>query len=318
MPADTLKNSNLRADATFNGWSVLERLKGDASTRRYSRVNKNGRSAILMDCRNEPSFKPGMAEFLKIQDWLKNIGISVPHIYEVDETKHFMIVEDFGDITFSQAIAQGHNQSDLYKCAAEVLAHIAKNACELSLPLYEQTFIHARHKDILEYYVPQKIGRKITEEEVQGYLSAWADVEKTLSSFTPSFLHMDYHLENIMFLPNRNGIAQCGIIDFQDGALGHVAYDLANLLEDARVSVPENIKATILRDKDEEYIAHYRVRATQFHCRVIGLFVKLAGEGKPEYLAHINRLENYIADALKAPLLAPLKEFFTDLCVFNK
>ena len=84
-----------------------------------------------------------------------------------------------------------------------------------------------------------------------------------------------------------------------------------NLLEDARVDVPAEIKQAILQAYDEDFHAWYRVMATQFHCRVIGLFVRLAAlDGKTGYLCHLPRLAAYIRRGLEDPLLAPLQKWF--------
>ncbi len=48
----------------------------------------------------------------------------------------------------------------------------------------------------------------------------------------------DYHAENIMLVDGREGVAQFGLLDFQDALAGHPAYDLASVLEDARRDVP--------------------------------------------------------------------------------
>jgi len=110
-----------------------------------------------------------------------------------------------------------------------------------------------------------------------------------------------------------------GLLDFQGAMMGPLAYDLVNLLEDARVSVPQQIQremidlycAVMSAEEKALFLAWYRILGTQFHCRVMGQFVKLAYEsGKMHYLAHIPRLQAYIASALDDPLLLPLKAWF--------
>ena len=119
-----------------------------------------------------------------------------------------------------------------------------------------------------------------------------------------------------MWLPDESGLKHCGILDFQGAMKGPIPYDLANLLEDARNDVPLELRNRILSRFDEDLQNWYRVLATQFHCRVIGQFIKQAvHDNNPSYLPHIPRLEGYLREGLKHPVLAPLKTFFDDLDV---
>ena len=128
-------------------------------------------------------------------------------------------------------------------------------------------------------------------------------------------MHIDYHVENLMWIPAETSLKQCGILDFQAAMIGPQPYDLVNLLEDARMTVPQDIQDNILKQYDDNFRAWYRILGTQFHCRVIGLFIKLPINGKPKYLEHLPRLQNYLHKALQDPLLKPLKDFFDTLGV---
>jgi len=295
-------------------WSVLESITGDVSPRKYTRVEKSGRTAIFMDCCDELTDRPGLKEFVQIGSWLRDVGIRVPEIYEVDQAQKCLLLEDFGGVSFSGAIRNGMPKQEMYTLAADVLSYLRDVECLLALPRYHDTRVHALHREIIDWFLPTQ--RDVPGGTVESYLSVWEEIEKTLPEVDYGFLHMDYHLENMMFLPDEHGIAQCGLIDFQDASIGPVPYDLANLLLDARVSVPEDIQNSILRSQSEEFMAWYVVLATQFHCRVIGLFTKLAvRDRRPEYMVHVPRLANYIHGALKHPVLRPLCTFFNDLGV---
>jgi len=132
------------------------------------------------------------------------------------------------------------------------------------------------------------------------------------------FLHIDYHFENLMWMPEGKDMNRCGMLDFQGAMNGPVPYDLANLLEDARVDVPSHLREAMLDRfcedmtpaEEDTFRSWYRVLATQFHCRVIGQFIRLAvRDGKMRYLQHMPRVAGYINEALTDPVLAPLKQW---------
>ncbi|MDH5723786.1 MAG: phosphotransferase, partial [Alphaproteobacteria bacterium] len=150
------------------------------------------------------------------------------------------------------------------------------------------------------------------------FFKIWDDIESALPPCPQGFVHGDFHLENMILQENAEGYRKCALIDYQDAFLGPLSYDLVNLLEDARISVPQDLQQDILADfcggmndnEKENFLNWYRVMGTQFHCRVLGLFIMLAAEqGRDEYLVHIPRLQNYVLEALKHPVLSPFKDW---------
>ena len=129
----------------------------------------------------------------------------------------------------------------------------------------------------------------------------------------------DYHVDNLMELPGRSGVAACGLLDFQDAVAGPAAYDLMSLLEDAR----RDLKPGLIQDMLGRYRAAfpdldgksfdtaYAILAAQRHAKVIGIFTRLAvRDGKPAYVAHIPRVWRLLEAALEHPALAQLRDWF--------
>jgi aminoglycoside/choline kinase family phosphotransferase len=135
----------------------------------------------------------------------------------------------------------------------------------------------------------------------------------------PALVLRDFFVENLMLAPGRAGAARCGLLDFQDAAIGPRAYDLMSLLEDARRDVAAEIRAAMLAryfaafpDLDRAgFLAAATVCAAQRHCRVLGVFARLASrDGKPGYLAHVPRLWRLLERALSQPVMAPVRAWF--------
>lgn len=304
----------------FPGWTITEAVSSDASTRAYFRVSKSDKVAILMDCSGDPDSK--IREFVKVAAWLRGGGLAGPEIYESDLVKGFLLLEDFGSVSFRRAIDSGGDKKFYYGLATDVLHETRAHNCDIGLPGYRDSKIHKGRRRVIDWYLPIVKQAKHPDGAVEAYLAAWDEIERGLPACPQGFLHADFHLENLMACEGAKGLAQCGLIDFQDAVIGPLPYDLLNLLEDARVDVPDDLRAAMTArytegfspTEKEAFRAWYRVLATQFHCRVIGLFVRLAiVDGKTQYLVHIPRLERYIREALKEPLLRPLRAFFGEI-----
>ena len=311
-------DENIR-DAFLNkhGWAIVNTVGQDSSIRRYFRLRKGEKTAILMETvpDSSPHATPGhsLSAFLTISKWLNEHGANAPDIYEVDEENGLVILEDFGGMCFKYAAQSGNDASLLYQIASETLEHIAAQPCDLDLPHYYDSHVHARHRRIIDWYVPLVKGRANSDGVVTEYKSIWSEIEEQLPPCPQSLIHVDYHAENLMWLPQEIGIKRCGILDFQGAMIGPAPYDLANLLEDARTDVPPEMKEQILSAANEDFRNWFRILATQFHCRVIGQFIKMAvTEDAKQYLTHIPRLESYLREGLNDPILKPLKSFFDD------
>ena len=142
-----------------------------------------------------------------------------------------------------------------------------------------------------------------------------------------SLLLRDYHVANLMLLPDRTGIRQAGLLDFQDAYRGPVTYDLVSLLEDARRAVPEELQKKLLArylaafpalDR-ENFETSLAILAAQRHTRVLGIFERLARhEGKLDYRRlHSPRVERRLRQALKHPMLADVKNWMDRHAVTN-
>lgn len=291
------------------GWTEPKIVAADASARKYSRVHRGDKTAILMEGASAQDFE----QFIKITKWLRSCDLSAPAIIETDEPAGQMIIEDFGDTSFKKAIEQGVNEFELYAMASDVLAYLTHKNCTLDLPNYYDSYVHKARGRVIDWFLPAVTKTKNADGLIEEYYQVWEDIEYQFPHPQMGFVHIDYHIENLMFLPDRQDLRRCGILDFQTAMYGPVLYDLANLLEDARREVPQEIKSQILASLDELELGWFRILATQFHCRVIGQFVKIAVQtGNTAYLAHIPRLQKYLHEALEDPLLRPLKRFFAE------
>lgn len=312
--------SQVQVLAAEIGCDSLAPLPRDVSPREYYRGIREGEPFILM--RYPVSDEKNVAElkqFLRIAAWLSENGLRAPLIFESDLDKGYALLEDLGNTSFGNALREGQNRSELYALATEVLRRLRQTKPPAFLPPFSQSRIRHNVRQIADYYIPFLHHQRMPDTAISSYLEIWSGIEKSLPPCPQGFLHADFHLENLMLLEQGEGIERCAMIDFQDALLGPIPYDLVNLLEDARMDVPEELQKSLLERYCEGMSARnrqafdlwYRVLGTQFHCRVIGLFIRLAAEqSRDEYLIHISRLQNYLKTRLEHPILEPLKHWF--------
>jgi hypothetical protein len=313
------------ASAAFlsaSGWGGAARspLAADASFRRYERLIQGGRRAMLMDA---PPPHENVDAFVAIARHLKSLGFSAPDIFAKDRGNGFLIIEDLGDDTFTRALDSGQDEAGLYALAVDVLIELHGIATDRVAP--PGTERYSDDKLLLEALLlcdwtwESLFGAPPGDHIRQSCQAAWRDAFKALGSQPDTLVLRDYHVDNLMVLEGRSGVARCGLLDFQDAVLGPAAYDLMSLLEDARRDIDPGLKDamldryfTALPDLDrDEFSAAFAILAAQRHAKVIGIFTRLCRrDGKPGYLVHIPRVWRLLEDALRHPALAPVADWF--------
>lgn len=302
------------------GWgnATIEPLAADMGLRRYFLVKKDKQHALLMDMSRAGILEIGLPEFIKIDEFLRTNEVNAPKIYHHDSHNGLALIEYFGQTSFGDALKQGKDRRAIYRKATEILVKIKSAAKENTLNLvpYKKTLIWDRLPQFVDYYMPVASDCEASEKIHEEFQTVWKTIEASLPPCPNTMCLADYHLENLMWCDGQT--PDYGVIDFQDAFWGAAPYDLLNLLEDARVSVPDEIKQEMkilycANMSDEERAAFhdwYVMMSAQFHCRVIGLFIKFAKEGRGnQFLQHIPRLQNYLKDEIQNPVLKPLKDF---------
>jgi aminoglycoside/choline kinase family phosphotransferase len=348
------RNDALEVFLAASGWGGATRaaLPGDASTRRYERLALSGRRAMLMDqpqsaetpaasTHATPDERRALGynaiarlagadcgRFVAASNYLRKRGLSAPTIYAADPAQGFVIIEDLGDALYTDVVRAG-NEADLYRAAAEVLAVLHADRAPAVLPpdkdfhAYDETALLAEIDLLTEWFMPMALGRKANADEVAEHRALWRAALSAVLKSEPVFVHRDYHAQNLLWLPDRAGVARVGLIDFQDAVAGSKAYDLISLVEDARRDVAPDIAAATtahylaaMREQgtplDEgDFRAQMAVMAAQRNAKIAGIFARLfKRDGKPRYLAYLPRVWGYLNSDLEHPALAGLKAWY--------
>ncbi len=305
---ETLRYNFLRS-AGLEKETVIP-LPMDASTRRYFRLP----SALLMDA---PPPHEGTAQFDYIAQILKEVGLSVPHIYAADHTHGFLLLEDFGDLAYRHAIHQGVCEKLLYSEAIGALGVLHSSLLtieELSVPAYTLDLFLKNACLFLEW-----TDFSFSESAKDDFKDLWEEAYLNQPLLPQTLALRDVMVDNLFWLPNRQGMKRCGFIDFQDAARGPITYDLVSLLEDARRDIAPSFAADMLDIylqnfpdlSRNDFFASYALWGAQRTTRILGVFSRLAKrDGKPHYLAHVPRLWKTIERDLQHPSMQGLRKWF--------
>jgi hypothetical protein len=348
-----------RADAmqeflNRSGWAnaAVKPLDGDASTRRYFRVAKGDHKAMLMDqpqnaeqpaapanATPEQRRKLGynaiarlagadVGRFVAASNFLREQGLTAPEIYAADTAQGFALIEDLGNDLYADVLSAGGDADELYGAAIDALAklhtHTAPSALsDKPLHKYDETALIAETDLLPEWFFPVALGRKASDDELAEHRTLWRRVLDPVFQHPSVFVHRDYHAQNLLWLPDREGHARVGVIDFQDAVAGTHAYDLVSLVEDARRDVDptlaEAMTARYLQKMrtqqtpldEPEFRAQAAIMAAQRNAKIVGIFARLyKRDHKPRYLDYLPRVWGYLNHDLAHPALAPLSTWY--------
>ena len=297
------------------GWAGarVEPLAGDASFRRYFRVVEGARTAVLMDA---PPPQEDVRPFIGVAEWLHSVGLSAPEILARDIDHGLLLLGDFGDWRLREMLdSDPSRERELYELATDVLVHLHKHQPMAGLPEHGLRQWLDELSLFTDWYCPALD----LSVDVDGYRAAWTEVLEAVASdgLGPVTVLRDYHAENVMLVRGREGVRHFGLLDFQDALVGHPAYDLASVLEDARRDVPPDIERAMIdryiaaTGNAEAFERAYWVLAAQRNTRILGVFTRLwKRDNKPHYTAFQPRMWGLLERDLARPGLEPVKLWF--------
>lgn len=284
--------------------ATLRLVAGDASNRKYYRVHHADQLRIVMDA--PPEKGEDVRPFIQIARWLLSVGLSAPRLIEIDEASGFLLIEDLGDDLFARLLEQGRaDEETLYHAAMDVLLQIQR-----ADPPYLMRYSAEKMSELAalsaDWYLPGATGCKAPESSQS--LRKLMTARLAQVDIGPRVLiQRDYHAENLLWLPDRTGVERVGLLDFQDAMIGHPAYDLVSVLQDARRDVPPQVQADMLNyfisasGSGPEFVAQYHLLGLQRNLRILGVFARLClRDGKVGYVDLIPRVWGHVVRNLDA------------------
>jgi tRNA threonylcarbamoyl adenosine modification protein YjeE len=333
-------------DRTDYAEADRRRMQGDASSRIYEHLRNEGKSAILMNSPRRPDGPPvrgnkpysviaHLAEdvkpFVAMANGLRERGFSAPEILEVDLDQGFLIIEDLG----SEPVVSGSPPEPIprrYEAAVETLLALhglwlpdilpVAPGVEHVIPRYSLEAFLIETELLVDWYIPHA-GGTVSDSMRTMFGDLWRGAMLPVLTTEQTWVLRDFHSPNLLWLPERDGIQHIGLLDFQDAVMGPPAYDLASLLQDARVDVPEAMELSLLTQYCRTRKYHdphfqvvpfaetYAILAAQRATKILGIFARLnQRDGKPQYLRHMPRIWEYLQRSLTHPSLTSLQTWY--------
>lgn len=293
-------------------WGTAERrfLAGDASDRSYDRLRLGAKTAVLMDA--PPGRGDDPAAFIAIAQHLIALGLSAPQILAQDLENGFLLLEDLGDGLYARLLATNPAaESALYAEAARAVLHVQNAPLPPGLPdLTAQNWAEAA-AFALEWYRFAITG---TRCDTADFIATLAEALARHADGPRVLILRDFHAENLLWLPEREGLARVGLLDFQLAQAGQPEYDLVSLLQDARRDVRAEVEAETCAafrlasgQTEAAFSAAYATLGAQRALRILGIFARLClKDDKPGYLPLIPRVWQHLQQNLRHPALAQL------------
>lgn len=330
-------------------WHQATRLffEGDASSRRYESLNLENQQSLLMDMPQRPDGPPvqdgkpysaiahlaeGISAVVAVNNHLVELGYSAPRIGKIDFEHGLGIIEKFNGQVFGTMMREGKDMREPLSTAVEVLADMAEkpwpqsieleNAKRHFIPPYDISAQMIETDLLLSWFWPHIHGTEVGKDLRYSFNEIWRSLLPKTQATKPQWVLRDYHSPNLIWMPERKGIERVGLIDTQDAVMGHAAYDLASLLQDARVDVGFDLADQLydhyaeLRTAQgqfdrQEFSMAFATLGAQRATKILGIFARLSKrDGKPGYLMHMPRVSRYLARNLEHPGLAALKQWY--------
>lgn len=300
----------------------LEVMPGDASFRRYFRLHSPTASWVVMDA---PPPHENCRPFIAIANALRAMGLQTPEIIEADAERGFLLLTDFGDVTYLKAL-NTKNADLLYRCALDAL--LTLQSCQTIpdhvLPFFTADFMQQEWAWHKEWFLEKLLGLSFTAEEKE-LDTAFTRLVESATHQPQVFMHRDYHSANLMVVPTKD----IAILDFQDAFIGPLTYDVVSLLRDCYIDWPEervknwalqywqmlNDKGTLANVDQATFLRWFDLMGVERHLKALFTFARKAvRDQQPQYLRHVPRTLNYLLQVTRRyPELSALYDFYSQV-----
>lgn len=303
----------------------LTPVAGDASFRRYFRVESPEGSAIVMDA---PPSHEDCRPFVAIARHWRGHGVAVPALIHEDLDQGFLMLEDFGDELLLAHLGD-QNADELYQGAMAELCRIQQvpDSPDYPLPPYDTILLDREMALFPDWLITRQLGITLSVQDQAMLDTAFAFLRESALAQPEVTVHRDYHSRNLLVRPGTNGP---GVLDFQDAVKGPVTYDLVSLLKDCYIRWPEAKRglwiehyrklsrtAGLHNAESDTFRQWFELMGMQRHLKAAGIFARLAiRDGKTRYLDDVPRTVGYLVEASgRQPALRHLHGWLQEVVV---
>ena len=303
----------------FNIAAVAE----DASFRKFYRLQLKKKTKIIVISKKE-KYK-NLIAYSTINNFLRANKILAPKLYNYNFYKNFIIIEDFGNLSFYKLLLKKKNKFTLYKKLVNLLIKIQKIKPKSkikniekgfhNLPRYSNKYLFEESNLFFDWYLPLFLNKKKTYEIKAKSKKILKKLYNKLNFSNSCFVHRDYHAQNLMMVGKK-----IGVIDSQDALIGNPSYDLVSLIDDVRIKTPRKLKKQIYnyylkktlsihRDNSEKFMEDFNILSVQRSLKIIGIFSRLfKRDKKNRYLKFIPYTWSLLEMRMNSKIFLELKK----------
>lgn len=241
-----VKQSIERGKITDREVHEIDKLTGDASTRRYYRVQGDEDSYVV--CVADPIVEgKEKSPFLQVHRALDENKVRVPHLPDTMLDRGYYLEEDLGDVTLLHRLALIESEAEeleLYKQSIDLVLAIHSidperyRGEQFTKLAFDEEKLMTEVLFTVKFFIKRFLKCDISLEDESVIVSSFLEICRKIENEYRVLTHRDYHSRNLMVKKD-----EMIVIDFQDARMGVPQYDLVSLLEDCYYQLsPNNVQ----------------------------------------------------------------------------
>jgi aminoglycoside/choline kinase family phosphotransferase len=301
----------------------LKKISGDASFREFYRLKKNNKTSIIVSAKRN-KYK-NLIVYSVVNNILNFNKISAPKLISNHYKSNMIEISDLGDKSFYNFIILKKNKISDYKSLIKLILKLQKIKLKKNYKLgkfkvkfskYTLGNLHKESDLFFDWYLKYSLKSKQMSKIKRLLRTELNKVYKKLNFKNDTFVHRDFHISNIM--QDKKNL---GLIDSQDAIIGNPLYDVASLIDDVRIKLPQDLQNILFnfyyknskykKEKIEKLKNDFDILSVQRNLKILGIFVRLSKrDNKPNYLKYLPYTWLLIERRMKNPIFNELNILF--------
>ncbi len=297
----------------------LKKISGDASFREFYRLKKKNKTSIIVSAKKE-KFK-NLIVYAVVNKILNVNKIKAPKLLSNHYSNDMIEISDLGEKSFYDYVISKKSKSNEYKSLIKFLIKFQKikvkkyyklGKFKVKFSKYSLNYLHKESDLFFDWYLKYFLKKKKISKIKRLLKAELNKIYKKLKFSNNTFVHRDFHVSNIMVKKKK-----LGLIDSQDAIIGNPLYDVASLIDDVRIKLPNNLQNNLIhfyhknsklkKDEIENLKNDFDILSVQRNLKILGIFVRLSiRDGKNNYLKFLPYTWTLIERRLRNPIFKNL------------
>ena len=309
----------------------LKKISGDASSRKFYRIQKGKKTSIIVEAKKD--IYKNLTVYAAVNQILRKNKINAPKLINTFSTHSFIEISDLGEKSFLEFIKKKRNKFNYYKKIIDLLINMQKIKIKdnykfkdkkINFQYYDKRKLHKESDLFFDWYLKYLLKKKFKKKMKKKIKKELDKLYCKLKFQNNIFTQRDFHAANIMMKGGK-----FGVIDNQDAIIGNRFYDLASLIDDVRITISDKTQENLFRYyvlKSRLNLKNLRTLKQEFsilsiqrNLKILGIFVRLyIRDEKPNYLKHLPNTWKLLKKRMKDPIFKDLKKLLNSVISLKK